>query len=149
MKSTRCISHKPRGRARPDSSEFTAFTCERPRACQWRASMLRSNLCLENLLHTIVLLPLLLSAVTFSLPALAALGDVAPDFVHYANGGVLSTAVQPDGKIIIAGDFGTVEYVNRNGIARVYAEGGLDLAFNPIPNGPVTRTAVQADGKIM
>ncbi|PYI82352.1 MAG: hypothetical protein DME26_17940 [Verrucomicrobia bacterium] len=86
---------------------------------------------------------------TFSLPALAALGDVAPDFVHYANGGVLSTAVQPDGKIIIAGDFGTVEYVNRNGIARVYAEGGLDPTFNPIPNAPVIRTAVQADGKIV
>jgi len=39
--------------------------------------------------------------------------------------------VQPDGRIIIAGEFTTVNNTNRNRIARLNADGSLDLSFDP------------------
>ena len=42
-----------------------------------------------------------------------------------------SVAVQPDGKVLIGGDFTTVNGTNRNGIARLNADGSLDSSFNP------------------
>ena len=60
-----------------------------------------------------------------------------------------ATAVQPDGKILIGGDFTTVLGVPRNNIARLNTDGTLDTAFNPNANGDVYSIAVQADGKIL
>ena len=61
--------------------------------------------------------------------------------------------VQPDGKILIGGDFTTLspmaEAVARNHIARLNPDGTLDTAFNPNANGNVFAIAVQADGKIL
>ena len=48
---------------------------------------------------------------------------------------VLATAVQPDGKILIGGDFTSVLGVTRNKIARLNADGTLDMAFNPNAQG--------------
>jgi uncharacterized delta-60 repeat protein len=62
---------------------------------------------------------------------------------------VLATAVQPDGKILIGGDFTTVLGVTRNNIARLNTDGTLDTAFNPNANLEVDTIAVQADGKIL
>jgi len=66
---------------------------------------------------------------------------------------VLATAVQPDGKILIAGDFTQVSWggvgVPRRFIARLNADGTLDTAFSPEANGPVYSIAVQPDGKIL
>ena len=62
--------------------------------------------------------------------------------------------VQPDGKILIGGDFTTLSpnggaVVTRNRIARLNPDGTLDTAFNPNANGAVYAIAVQADGKIL
>ena len=57
--------------------------------------------------------------------------------------------MQPDGKILIGGNFTTVLGVARNNIARLNTDGTLDTAFNPNANGGVFSIAVQADGKIL
>jgi uncharacterized delta-60 repeat protein len=62
---------------------------------------------------------------------------------------VVATAVQSDGKILIAGNFVTVLGVVRNNIARLNTDGTLDTAFDPNANQPVFSIAVQADGKIL
>ena len=62
---------------------------------------------------------------------------------------VTATAIQPDGKILIGGDFNTVLGVTRNHIARLNTDGTLDLAFNPNANRQVNAIAVQPDGKIL
>ncbi len=65
-----------------------------------------------------------------------------------ANNYIYSLALQPDGKILIGGIFGTVNGVARNGIARLNTNGSLDTSFNPVAN--TTRSIVlQADGKIV
>jgi uncharacterized delta-60 repeat protein len=60
-----------------------------------------------------------------------------------------ATAVQPDGKILIGGYFQSVLGVTRNNLARLNADGTLDLTFDPRPNTLVYAIAVQADGKIL
>jgi uncharacterized delta-60 repeat protein len=71
-----------------------------------------------------------------------------------ANGPVFVVVVQPDGKILIGGDFTTLSpngggVVTRNHIARLNPDGTLDTAFNPNANDSVLSIAVQADGKIL
>ena len=70
------------------------------------------------------------------------------------NGIIHALVVQPDGKVLIGGDFTTLSpnggaAVTRNNIARVNADGTLDTAFNPNANGEVAAIAAQADGKIL
>jgi uncharacterized delta-60 repeat protein len=72
--------------------------------------------------------------------------------IPFASDGYTSmsvTAVQPDGKVIIAGNFTSLLGVPRNNLARLNADGTLDMGFNPDPNGGVTTVAVQADGRIL
>ena len=67
--------------------------------------------------------------------------------------------VQPDGKILIGGNFTTLSpnggpAVARNHIARLNPDGTIDTAFNPNVNGnagiaAIVAIAVQADGKIL
>jgi uncharacterized delta-60 repeat protein len=58
---------------------------------------------------------------------------------------------QPDGKVIIGGDFTTFNGVSRNRIARLNADGTLDTNFNPGAgaNGSVYSLALQPNGKII
>jgi uncharacterized delta-60 repeat protein len=67
------------------------------------------------------------------------------------NQSVEALAVQPDGKIIIAGYFNTYNGVTRTGIARLLADGTLDNSFDPGAgsDGFVFAVAVQPDGKIL
>ncbi len=65
------------------------------------------------------------------------------------NSTIGATAVQADGKILVAGTFATVGGTTRNNIARLNADGTLDAGFNPNANGNVVTMAVQADGKIL
>ena len=60
-----------------------------------------------------------------------------------------AAAVQPDGKILIGGNFDTVLGVTRNNIARLNSDGTLDTAFNPNANGAVESIVVLAGGKIL
>ena len=69
-------------------------------------------------------------------------------------GGVFALALQPDGKILIGGDFGSVNGTNRSLVARLHSNGGLDLSFNPgsIGGGSfrhVRDTTIQPDGKVV
>ena len=71
-----------------------------------------------------------------------------------ANDLIRVALIQPDGKIIIGGDFTSVSpnggaAVTRNRIVRLNSDGTLDSAFNPDIDGLVTSLAVQADGKIL
>src|SRR2546429_160825 len=71
-----------------------------------------------------------------------------------ANSTITVVVVQPDGKILIGGDFTTLSpnggaVVTRNRIARLNPDGTLDIDFNPNANNPVLSIAVQADGKIL
>jgi uncharacterized delta-60 repeat protein len=61
-------------------------------------------------------------------------GSLDPSFNPGAGVGdsfVAAVAVQPDGRIIIAGAFASVNGESRNGIARLNADGTLDTDFNP------------------
>lgn len=67
------------------------------------------------------------------------------------NGLVWDIAFQPDGKIIIAGRITNYNGVPIKYIARLYADGILDTAFNKGvgPNADVYSVALQADGKMV
>ncbi len=64
---------------------------------------------------------------------------------------VFVIALQPDGKILIGGDFSTFNTVSRNGVARLNADGTLDTSFNPGSGTDVDVYAVVplSDGKIL
>src|SRR5438552_7239941 len=85
--------------------------------------------------------------------AAAVRGQSALDgFDPNANGIVFVVVAQPDGKILIGGDFTTLSpnggpTVTRNHIARLNSDGTLDTAFDPNANSRVDSIAVQADGK--
>ncbi len=70
-----------------------------------------------------------------------------------ANQIVNTIAVQPDGKIVVGGNFtglgGVTGTTARNHIGRLNVDGTVDPSFNPGTNGPVLAVAVQPDGKIL
>jgi uncharacterized delta-60 repeat protein len=69
-----------------------------------------------------------------------------------ANTGLVSLALQPDGKLVIGGDFSTVNGVTRRRLARLNADGTLDTLFgNGLsgPDGIVQALALQSDGRIL
>ncbi len=67
------------------------------------------------------------------------------------NGEVYTVVVQPDGRILIAGDFTSYNGIQRNRIARLHEDGRLDTAFDPGmgANSYVETMAIQPDGKIL
>jgi uncharacterized delta-60 repeat protein len=76
-------------------------------------------------------------------------GLVDSDFLigSQVNARVLAIAVQPDGKLVIGGDFTTpVPH-----IARINSDGSLDVSFNPDngTDGSVKAIAIQPDGRIL
>jgi uncharacterized delta-60 repeat protein len=87
--------------------------------------------------------------------AAAVRGQSAVDgFDPNADGLIRVVVVQPDGKILIGGDFTTLSpnggtAVARNRIARLNPDGTLDTGFNPNANNSVYAIALQADGKIL
>ena len=68
-----------------------------------------------------------------------------------ANGYVNSIALQPDGKVLIGGEFASYNRTTRRRIARLNADGSLDASFNPGSgaNGSVYSIALQPDGKVL
>jgi uncharacterized delta-60 repeat protein len=68
-----------------------------------------------------------------------------------ANGTIYAVALQPDQKVIVAGEFTTIASTNRNFIARLNQNGGIDISFNPGAgaDNPVYALAVQPDGKVL
>lgn len=68
-----------------------------------------------------------------------------------ANNRIGEMAVQPDGKILVAGNFTTINGTSRNRVARFNADGSLDNTFNPGSGAPayVWALALQSDGKVV
>ena len=82
-------------------------------------------------------------------------GSTDPSFGNGVNGpdyGVYCMAMQPDGKVLIGGNFGLVNGVRRVGVARLNEDGSLDTGFLNGLSGAdsdVMSVAVQADGKVL
>ena len=95
----------------------------------------------------------------FAAVSAKAAGEVDPSFnpvVQKNNGLGTVIAIQPDGKILVGGNFTIANRVERSGIARFNADGSLDTSFNPnadiigtIFGGVVTAIKIQTDGKIL
>lgn len=95
------------------------------------------------------------------LTALTPEGRLLPDFCSEggaAGGGggdddpaVFDLARQPDGKILVAGQFTSMNGVGRSGIARLNADGSVDPTFNhgAGTNDTVYAVALQPDGKVV
>ncbi len=64
---------------------------------------------------------------------------------------VKAIALQPDGKIVVGGNFTAFNGTNRHRIARLNSDGTLDTGFNPLTglNSDVNAIAIQSDGKIV
>jgi uncharacterized delta-60 repeat protein len=64
---------------------------------------------------------------------------------------VSSFALQPDGKVMVGGDFTTYDSLKRNRVARLNADGSLDTSFNPGTGASdsVRAIAMQSDGKLL
>jgi len=70
----------------------------------------------------------------------------------FNNYGLSSTTLQPDGKIVVVGDFTIFNGIVRNKIARLNSDGTLDASFKPgtgFNNGSAVSTMLQPDGKII
>jgi uncharacterized delta-60 repeat protein/uncharacterized repeat protein (TIGR01451 family) len=84
-------------------------------------------------------------------------GSVDPGFdaangANGLDGSVWAIAVQGDHKIIIGGDFLSINGVARNHIARLNADGSLDYSFNNPGTGAgdsVRALTIQLDGRIL
>ncbi|MCX7721446.1 MAG: immunoglobulin domain-containing protein [Verrucomicrobiae bacterium] len=76
----------------------------------------------------------------------------APTIGDDESATVYSIAVQPDGKILVAGQFNSVNGQPRSGLVRLQSNGSLDPSFTNVPfseYGFVECTAIQPDGKIL
>jgi len=73
----------------------------------------------------------------------------ADTFNPGANGDVFSLAVQPDGRILLGGEFTVLGGQTRNRIGRLNGDGTLDTLFNPAAGSAVYSLALQPDGRIL
>ncbi len=83
-------------------------------------------------------------------------GSVDPEFyvstsseIFFGNS-ISEIAVQPDGRILIAGHFDTVHGQPRENLARLHPDGSLDESFvPPVFDGTLSRVRLQGDGRIV
>src|SRR5437867_3316898 len=104
-------------------------------------------------------LSLLLLIAALAHTSSAAPGDVDLSFDPGSgvNGPVSAVAVQPDGKVIIGGNFTTVKGLQRFKVARLNADGSGDSSFDPgtsldeLSNVDwyVSSVVLQPDGKVL
>ena|GEM_PF-1511822 len=82
-------------------------------------------------------------------------GTLDTDFDPGASPNQVSAlAVQPDGKIVVGGDFsflggGGFGTIPRSKIGRLNPDGSIDTSFNPGANGSISAILLQQDGKIL
>src|SRR5262245_56218437 len=76
-----------------------------------------------------------------------------PTAIGSAGTGVYAVVVQTDGRMVIGGNFDTVNGVSRQSLARLNSDGSLDTSFTtPVSTGAgnlVRALALQADSKIL
>lgn len=66
-----------------------------------------------------------------------------------ANSNIHDVILQPDGKILIAGDFSSYNDISTRSVARLNANGTFDNSFNGSASNTVASIALQSDGKII
>jgi uncharacterized delta-60 repeat protein len=84
-------------------------------------------------------------------------GTMDPSFERAVGSAILwgsenvqALAVQPDGKIMVAGTFNSIKGTDRNSLARLNANGSLDSTFNAGTNNlDFYAVALQPDGKVL
>ena len=81
-------------------------------------------------------------------------GSLDASFNPNPNSILGAIAVQADGRILIGGEFSTLNpnggaSVTRNHMARLNPDGTIDTTFDPSPNGFVRTIALQTDGRIL
>ncbi|MGI8604629.1 MAG: choice-of-anchor A family protein [Verrucomicrobiales bacterium] len=93
---------------------------------------------------------------SFNAPLTA--GDSASTFTLFGFtratpplGKIYAILEQPDGKILIGGDFGQINGASSKNVARLNSNGSLDTTFNPGsgPNGPIYAMALRSDGSLV
>jgi uncharacterized delta-60 repeat protein len=75
--------------------------------------------------------------------------EYCDSFSPSPSGSVYAAVPQPDGKILVGGDFTRLGGLSRNFIGRLNADGSVDTTFNPGANGDVSSFALESDGKIL
>src|SRR5256886_1114876 len=67
------------------------------------------------------------------------------------NNAALALALQTDGRIIVGGQFSSVDLTPRSNLARLNNDGSVDLSFDPGsgPSGDVNAIVIQPDGRIV
>ena len=80
-----------------------------------------------------------------------------PGHIYLQN--VMALALQPDGRVVVGGNFTSIDGVSRNCIARLMSDGSLDLGFDPgtgarVPqfsssDALITSLALQPDGRVI
>lgn len=78
-----------------------------------------------------------------------AAGDVDSLDANIVGNHISTIAVQPDGKILIGGNFSTVGGLTRINLARLHPDGSVDAGFTANTDDDVFGIAVQPDGKIL
>jgi len=92
----------------------------------------------------------LLCLLVIALSPLPAQAQTADDgFNPSADSHVLSLLVQPDGKILVGGDFTTLAGQPCSRIGRLNPDGSLDTTFNSAADYTVYKLALQPDGKVL
>jgi uncharacterized delta-60 repeat protein len=81
-------------------------------------------------------------------------GSIDSTFVYgtgFNTGLALAIAIQPDGKILVGGEFTAYQGTAASKIIRLNSDGSIDGTFNPGTgfNNTVNAIAIQADGKII
>ncbi len=76
-------------------------------------------------------------------------GDLDAGFDASADNMVWAIAAQPDGKVLIGGNFTAVGGVARHSVARLNPDGSLDTGFDQDANGRVNDISLQPDGKVL
>ena len=84
-----------------------------------------------------------------AMDATAQAGSLDLTFAADADNAVLTTVVQPDGRILVGGFFNTLSGQPRQFLGRLLTDGSVDGTFNPGAGGSVVSLSLQTDGKIL
>lgn len=76
-------------------------------------------------------------------------GSEDTSFNALVSGSVNALKIQPDGKVLVAGNFQFVNNIARVDAARLNADGTLDTTFNITTNGDINDVELDAEGKIL
>ena len=89
----------------------------------------------------------------FGLVRLTADGKPDPSFTANVSigNGVIAAALQPDGKLVVAGDFTSINGTPHTNVARLYTDGSLDTGFasGVGPDSYVYAVVIQTNGSVL